>query len=62
MTKCSECDGAIPVPDDALSGEIVTCPECGASFELAAPQEGDGGDGGGFSLKPADTVGEDWGQ
>lgn len=59
MAKCDECDGAIPVPEDALSGEIVTCPECGAGFELAS--SGDGG-GGGFSLKPADTVGEDWGQ
>ena len=57
MAKCDECDGAIPVPEDALSGEIVTCPECGASFELAAPA-----DSGGFTLKPADTVGEDWGQ
>lgn len=45
------------MPEDALSGEIVTCPECGASFELAAPA-----DSGGFTLKPADTVGEDWGQ
>lgn len=58
MAKCDECDGPIPVPDDALSGEIVTCPECGASFELVSG----GGDGGGFALKPADTVGEDWGQ
>ena len=56
VTKCDECDGGIPVPDDALSGEIVTCPECGASFELAAS----GGEE--FALKPADTVGEDWGQ
>lgn len=56
MAKCDECDGGIPVPDDALSGEIVTCPECGAGFELAASGGGD------FTLKPADTVGEDWGQ
>ena len=60
VTKCDECDGSMPVPDDALSGEIVTCAECGASFELVAASGG--GDGGGFSLKPADTVGEDWGQ
>lgn len=58
VTKCDECDGSMPVPDDALSGEIVTCAECGASFELVAA----GGGGEGFSLKPADTVGEDWGQ
>jgi alpha-aminoadipate carrier protein LysW len=44
-----------PDPSDALEGEIVTCPECGASFELAKSSEG-------FDLKPAQTVGEDWGQ
>ena len=55
MTTCDECDGEIPVPGDAMSGEIVTCPECGASFEMVSG-------GGGFALKPADTVGEDWGQ
>ena len=60
MARCDECDGAIPVPGDALSGEIVTCPECGSSFELVAG--GGGGGGAGFALKPADTVGEDWGQ
>ena len=57
MARCDECDGEVSIPGDALSGEIVTCPECGASFELVS---GDGG--GGFALKPADTVGEDWGQ
>lgn len=51
MAKCSECDGQIDVPGDAVDGEIVTCPECGASFEVA-----------GSGLKPAQTVGEDWGQ
>ncbi len=55
MTTCDECDAEIPVPGDALEGEIVTCPECGAGFELA--KSGDG-----FELRPAQTVGEDWGQ
>ena len=55
MTKCAECDGNISVPSDALEGEIVTCPECGASFELTKVPKG-------FDLKPAQTVGEDWGQ
>jgi alpha-aminoadipate/glutamate carrier protein LysW len=55
MTKCSECDANISIPNDAVEGEIVTCPECGASFELV--KSGDG-----FNLKPAQTVGEDWGQ
>jgi alpha-aminoadipate/glutamate carrier protein LysW len=55
MTNCAECDANIPVPKDALEGEIVTCPDCGASFELVKNQDG-------FDLKPAQTVGEDWGQ
>ncbi len=55
MSKCEECDAEISLPSDALEGEIVTCPECGASFELAKSSEG-------FDLKPAQTVGEDWGQ
>lgn len=55
MSNCEECDAEIPVPADALTGEIVTCPECGASFELAAGKES-------FDLRPAQTVGEDWGQ
>ncbi len=55
MTKCAECDADISIPSDALEGEIITCPECGTSFELIKAAEG-------FGLKPAQTVGEDWGQ
>ncbi len=55
MSKCEGCDAEISLTSDALEGEIVTCPECGASFELAKSSEG-------FDLKPAQTVGEDWGQ
>ncbi len=55
MSKCEECDADISIPKDAVEGEIVTCPECGASFELAK-------DSNGFQLKPAQSVGEDWGQ
>ena len=55
MTNCPECDANMKIPDDAVEGEIVTCPECGASFKLAKASEG-------FELKPAQTVGEDWGQ
>ena len=55
MVNCDECDASISIPGDAVEGEIVTCPECGASFELVKTTEG-------FDLKPAQTVGEDWGQ
>ncbi len=53
--KCSECDATIGLPDNAMAGEIVTCPECGSSFELE-------GTGDSLTLKPAQSVGEDWGQ
>lgn len=55
MTKCTECDSDISIPKDALEGELVTCPDCGASFELTKSS-------GEFGLKPAQSVGEDWGQ
>ncbi len=55
MAKCAECDAVIEIPDNAMAGEILTCVECGSSFELA--KAGDS-----FELKPAQSVGEDWGQ
>ncbi len=55
MTDCPECDFNIMVPKNSLEGEIVTCHDCGSSFELMKIS-------GGFELKPAQTVGEDWGQ
>ncbi|RNJ74580.1 MAG: lysine biosynthesis protein LysW [Nitrosopumilus sp. B06] len=55
MPKCEECDAGISVPGDAVEGEIVTCPDCGAGFEISKKD-------GKFELKPAQTVGEDWGQ
>lgn len=58
MKNCPECDAALAVPDDADAGEIVSCQDCGADYELAPA---DGG-GGGLSLKPAEKVGEDWGE
>ena len=58
--NCPECDASLSVPDDADAGEIISCADCGADYELAAG--GGGGNGSGFSLKPAEKVGEDWGE
>jgi len=58
MVKCPECDAEIKVPDDSLEGEIVTCADCGASYELVKSNS----DSEKFSIKPAQVVGEDWGQ
>ncbi|MEM2926077.1 MAG: alpha-aminoadipate/glutamate carrier protein LysW/ArgW [Candidatus Bathyarchaeia archaeon] len=54
--KCPECDGNINVPDDAVLGEIVSCPDCGQEFEIHKIQ------GSHVELKPAEVEGEDWGE
>ncbi|MEM3382832.1 MAG: alpha-aminoadipate/glutamate carrier protein LysW/ArgW [Nitrososphaerales archaeon] len=54
--KCPECDGEIPLPKDAIEGEIVTCPDCGTSFELYKMEDGK------FDIRSIQVVGEDWGE
>ena len=53
--KCSECDAQINVPDDVVSGEIVTCPDCGLNYEVVKNEDG-------VTFKPAESIGEDWGE
>ena len=55
-TKCKECDAAISVPTDAIVGEIVSCKDCGAEYEVAEIN------GAAAMLKPAEQVEEDWGE
>jgi alpha-aminoadipate carrier protein LysW len=55
-SKCFECEGSISVPDDAIVGEIVTCPDCGLSFEVLEKNSST------VVLKAAENMGEDWGE
>ncbi|MEM1530530.1 MAG: alpha-aminoadipate/glutamate carrier protein LysW/ArgW [Candidatus Bathyarchaeia archaeon] len=55
-TRCPECDAEIEVPDDAISGEIVSCPDCGLDLEVKFDESGM------VSLKVAEIEGEDWGE
>ncbi len=55
-TNCPECDGEIKVYDDAISGEIVTCPDCGMDFEVILEENGS------VILREAEVEGEDWGE
>jgi alpha-aminoadipate carrier protein LysW len=55
-TSCEVCGGEIDVPDDAIKGEIVSCPDCGSEYEVAEIKEGKP------VLKPAEEIGEDWGE
>ncbi|MEM1524746.1 MAG: alpha-aminoadipate/glutamate carrier protein LysW/ArgW [Nitrososphaerales archaeon] len=54
--KCLECEGEITIPDDVVEGEIVSCPDCGADFEVVEVSSGK------VELKAAEMVGEDWGE
>jgi len=55
-TRCAECDAVIAIPADAIVGEIVSCKDCGAEYEVAEVK------GGTAVVKPADQVEEDWGE
>jgi alpha-aminoadipate carrier protein LysW len=55
-TVCETCGGEIEVPNDAIKGEIVSCPDCGTEFEVIEIKNG------AVSLKSAEEIGEDWGE
>ena len=50
-----ECDAPVRIEDDAIVGEIVSCPDCGADYEIAALN-------GTVTIKKAESVKEDWGE
>jgi alpha-aminoadipate carrier protein LysW len=52
--ECPECAADVPLMDDVMQNEIITCPECGIELEI-------------ISLDPlevdlAPQVEEDWGE
>ena len=55
-TSCNECGAALSVPNDAIVGELVSCKDCSTEYEVAEMA------GGNVLLKPAEQVGEDWGE
>ena len=54
--NCPECDATLNIPGDASVGEIISCPDCGADFEISTKE------GSNVKLKQAESVGEDWGE
>jgi alpha-aminoadipate carrier protein LysW len=54
--RCPECDAELDVLDDMISGEIVSCPDCGMDYEVRI------GESGKIELIPAEIEGEDWGE
>jgi alpha-aminoadipate/glutamate carrier protein LysW len=55
--NCPECDAALVIPADAIQGEVVSCKDCGASYEILKDKET-----GMVSVRPAELEEEDWGQ
>lgn len=54
--KCPECDAELDIPDDVISGEIVSCLDCGMDYEVRIKE------GGEIEIIPAEIEGEDWGE
>jgi alpha-aminoadipate carrier protein LysW len=54
--ECKDCGAEINLAQDVMVGEIITCPDCGADFEIVVKE------GASVEIKPAESVGEDWGQ
>jgi len=54
--NCPECDAELIIPQDAAVGEIVSCGDCGADYEISKK------DGATIQIKEAETIGEDWGE
>jgi alpha-aminoadipate/glutamate carrier protein LysW len=54
--SCKECGAGIAVPEDAIVGEIVSCKDCSSEYEVAEISNAS------VLLKPAEQVGEDWGE
>jgi alpha-aminoadipate carrier protein LysW len=58
LANCDECDAPLTIPSDAIQGEIVSCKDCGASYEVRK----DEASGLLVTLKPAEKEQEDWGE
>jgi alpha-aminoadipate/glutamate carrier protein LysW len=55
-TKCLECEAQMKISDDAVVGEIISCQDCGADYEVASL------DNGSVTIKVAESIKEDWGE
>ena len=51
---CPECEGEVTIADDAQTGEIVVCPDCGIELELTSLDP--------VALILAPKEAEDWGE
>jgi alpha-aminoadipate carrier protein LysW len=55
-TECEECLAVFEVSEDAIVGEVVTCPECGSDLEIIEIS------GDTVKTRKIQLSGEDWGE
>ncbi len=53
--KCPDCEATVSIAEDAVQGEIVTCPNCGLDLEVVKS-------GPNLSVKALVVEKEDWGE
>ena len=53
---CPDCEAEIEVPDDAMIGEIVSCPDCGLDLEVVEIDKST------MALERISIEKEDWGE
>jgi alpha-aminoadipate carrier protein LysW len=51
---CPECEAEVAILEDAQTGEILICPDCGVELELTAVEP--------VTLTLAPKEAEDWGE
>jgi len=53
--KCPDCEAMITVPEDAMQGEILSCPDCGLDLEVTKTGQSN-------TIKALVVEKEDWGE
>jgi alpha-aminoadipate carrier protein LysW len=53
---CTDCGANLEIPNDAISEEIVDCPDCGLDYVIEVDESGS------KCLKELLIEGEDWGE
>ena len=52
--NCPECEGALDVAADVITGEVIPCAQCGAELEVTGTAP--------MAVALAPEVQEDWGE
>ncbi len=54
VVVCPVCDCSMPLPEGAMEGEILLCPDCGTEIEVVSLEP--------LRVEEAPEVEEDWGE